>query len=71
LALGRLDEALADYREAVRLLPQSGPAYAGLAHCYWQMGDRLEAETAVAAALQHDPHNLQANALRQAIHNAP
>ena len=71
LALGRLDEALADYREAVRLLPQSGPAYAGLAHCYWQMGDRLEAETAVAAALQHDPHNPQANALRQAIHNAP
>lgn len=71
LALGRLDEALADYREAVRLLPQSGAAYAGLAHCYWQMGDTLEAETAVAIALQYDPHNTQANALRQAIHNSP
>ncbi|MFO7682157.1 MAG: O-antigen ligase family protein [Chloroflexota bacterium] len=71
LALGRLEEALADYREAVRLLPESSRAYAGLAHCYWQMGRTLEAETAVAAALQHDPHNAQAIALRQAIYKSP
>jgi O-antigen ligase/tetratricopeptide (TPR) repeat protein len=77
LALGRLEEALADYQEAVRLLPESGRAYAGLAHCYWQMGDTPEAETAVVAALQYDPHNAQANALRQTIalrqgvHNSP
>jgi tetratricopeptide (TPR) repeat protein/O-antigen ligase len=71
LALGRIEEALADYQEAVRLLPESSQAHAGLAHCYWQMGRTPEAETAVAAALQHDPHNAQANALWQTIHNFP
>lgn len=71
LALGRLEVSLADYHEAVRLLPESGPAYAGLAHCYWQLGRPQEALTAVAAALQRDPHNAQAIALRQAINNPP
>jgi len=71
LALGRVEEALADYQEAVRLLPESSRAYTGLARCYWQMGRTTEAITAVAAALQHDPHNAQANALWQTIHNPP
>jgi O-antigen ligase/Flp pilus assembly protein TadD len=71
LALGRVEEALADYQEAVRLLPESSQAHAGLARCYWQMGRAPEAETAVAAALHYDPHNAQANALWQTIHNPP
>jgi tetratricopeptide (TPR) repeat protein len=71
LALGRVEEALADYQEAVRLLPESSQAHAGLAHCYWQMGRTSEAETAVAAALLHDPHNPQTNALWRTIHNSP
>jgi cytochrome c-type biogenesis protein CcmH/NrfG len=37
LALGRLEIALADYREAVRLLSESDQACAGLAQCYWQL----------------------------------
>lgn len=71
LALGRLEVALADYQEAVRLLPQSSRAYAGLANCYWLLEQPEEAWQAVNAALQHNPHNAQAIALRQTIQNPP
>jgi tetratricopeptide (TPR) repeat protein len=70
LAVGRLEVALAAYHEAVRLVPDSGPAYAGIATCYWLLERPQEALLAVENALQRDPQNAQAIAVRQAIHRA-
>lgn len=71
LALGRLEVALADYREAARLLPGSSQAQVGLAQCYWQLDQPQAALRAVTAALQHDPHNGQALALKRMIQQRP
>lgn len=71
LALGRLTAARDDYREAVRLLPQSSVAHAGLAECYWQLNQPHAAWQATERALQHDPHNNQALILQQTINAAP
>ena len=71
LAVGRLTIARDDYLEAVRLLPQSGVAYAGLAESYWQLGQRQAAWQATERALQHDPQNQAALTLQQTIKATP
>lgn len=71
LALGRLAVALADYQEAVRLAPTSSRAHAGLADAYWQLNQPQKAWAAAAAALHHDPHNMQALAIREQINQLP
>ncbi|MDT8306932.1 MAG: O-antigen ligase family protein [Anaerolineae bacterium] len=70
-ALGRLGVALADYREAARLLPDSAAAYAGIAYCHWQLDQPQAALAAAEAALQRDPGNVQAATIAQATAKRP
>jgi cytochrome c-type biogenesis protein CcmH/NrfG/O-antigen ligase len=69
LALNRLDIALADYHEAVRLAPDSSHAYAGLANVYWQMDQPQEALLAAQQALVCNPQNAGALTVIQALQN--
>jgi tetratricopeptide (TPR) repeat protein len=50
LALGRVDEALAAYRQAVHWEPRLATGYAGLARCYWRLGDGKAARAALDQA---------------------
>ena len=70
-ALGRVEIAIADYREAIRIMPESAQAYTGLANGYWQLNRRDEALQSATEALRLDPQNSPAQAIRQAIFNAP
>jgi tetratricopeptide (TPR) repeat protein len=51
LARGRVEGALAAYRQAVHWQPDLIYAHLGLARCYWQLGRQVEAEQALARAL--------------------
>lgn len=50
---GKFEEALASYREAVRLDPTLGRAYAGMGSVSSNLGRQQEAETYYQQALQH------------------
>ena len=66
-ALGRVEIAIADYLEAVRLLPDSAPAYTGLASAYWALEETNQTLAAIEAALLKDPDYSPAKELRQII----
>lgn len=70
-ALGRIEIAIADYWEAIRIMPESAQAYAELANSYWRLDRRDEALQAAEEALRLNPHNPPAQAIRQAILDAP
>jgi tetratricopeptide (TPR) repeat protein len=55
LKLGRLDEAIADYREAIRLSPPYPEVWINLGQCYRKMGRLQEAADAYARAVDLDP----------------
>jgi serine/threonine protein kinase/tetratricopeptide (TPR) repeat protein len=56
LALGRVDEALVELREALRLDPQNGQAYQGLARACWVgMGDFAAAIPLFERAIELNP----------------
>jgi tetratricopeptide (TPR) repeat protein len=56
LALGRVDEAVAEIREALKLDPENGQAYQGLARAYWVgNGDFASAIPLFERAIQLNP----------------
>ncbi len=71
LVQGYVEAALAAYRQAVRWEPGLSSAHLGLARCYWSLGQRGAAELALAQALQLDPGNAAARALRREIESEP
>jgi O-antigen ligase/tetratricopeptide (TPR) repeat protein len=66
-ALGRLDIALADYREAARLVPKSSDAYVGMAEVLTRLNRPAEAVAAAEAALARDPTNAHAVSIRAEV----
>lgn len=48
--LDRVDEAVVDWEEASRRAPEFGPVYNNLALAYWRLGNRAEAQAALARA---------------------
>ncbi len=53
--LGRFEDAVALYKKAIQLTPDSSPAYAALAATYGLMGKENEAKAAAAELLRIDP----------------
>jgi tetratricopeptide (TPR) repeat protein len=52
---GRLDQAVLNYKEALKLDPRDVQALNLLAVCYWRMGEKAEAQQILRAALELDP----------------
>jgi O-antigen ligase/Flp pilus assembly protein TadD len=71
LALGHVDEALLAYQQAAHWEPALSYAHLGLARCYWQLGQPEAANSALQRALQLDPDNPAAQALRQQMDAKP
>lgn len=57
---GRIEEAVAVWREAIRLNPGSAAAYARLASCLQKLGRKDEARQAARRAVELDPGHLKA-----------
>jgi putative inorganic carbon (HCO3(-)) transporter len=66
-ALGRTDEALAAYTQATHWAPGLSYAHLGMARCYGDLGREKAARLALQQALQLDPTNPAALALRQRL----
>ena len=69
LAQGHVEAALAAFREAVHWEPGLIYAHLGLARCYWRSGQPAAAKLALERALQLDPTNRTALALRQELNS--
>jgi curved DNA-binding protein CbpA len=65
LRLGRVDEARAHARSAVRAGPRHAPAFAALAAALLAGGDRAAARDAIERALTLDPSSAEVQALRK------
>jgi tetratricopeptide (TPR) repeat protein len=61
LRLGRLEEALADLKQAASQQPPSADASAGLAYAYLSAGQLPEAMEAARVSLRQDPHHAGAH----------
>ncbi len=65
--LNDYEQALADYRTAVRLNPENSSAHFNIGLVYEQLGDRRMASEAYTAAIKADPNNAEAAERRRVI----
>jgi Flp pilus assembly protein TadD len=63
LSHGKSKDAIASFREAVELSPNSGSAYLGLAKAFLKNGDIFKAFSAAESAIKIDPSNSDARSL--------
>jgi len=71
LTQGHFRDAIASFSEAIRLSPERGDAYLGLARAFFREGDLLKALDAAEKALRVDPANREAESLEKQLKMMP
>jgi len=71
LTQGQVRDAITSFSEAIRLSPERGDAYLGLARAFFKEGDLLKALDAVEKALRVDPSNSDAELLKKELKIMP